>query len=56
VLSFFYVLKNEKKRKQKIKREEYGKTRRSGNIEEKIFLIFDIFLKQSKNKKKTHGY
>jgi len=39
-----------------MKREEYGETRRSGNIEEKISMIFDIFLKQSKNRKKTHGY
>jgi len=27
---FFNVLKNEKKRKQRMKREEYGETRRSG--------------------------
>jgi len=34
-----------KRKQQKMKREEYGETRRSGNIEEKIFMIFDIFLK-----------
>ena len=45
-----------RKQNKKIEREEFGETRRSGNIEEKIILIFDIFLKQSKNKKKTHGY
>ena len=39
-----------------MKREEYGETRRSGNIKDKIFVIFDIFLKQSKKEKKTHGY
>ena len=36
--------------------EEYGETRRSKNIEEMIFVIFDIFLKQNKKRKKTHGY
>ena len=26
------------------------------NIEEIVFMIFEIFLKQSKKEKKTHGY
>ena len=39
-----------------MKREEYGKTRRSGNIEDKIFVVLEIYLKQSKKRKKTHDY
>ena len=52
-LKFFNVLKNQKKTKQKVEKKEYSKTRRSRNIEEKIFVIFEIYLKQSKNEKKN---
>jgi len=27
-----------------------------GNIEKMVFVIFDIYLKQSKKRKKTYGY
>ena len=30
-----------------MKREGYGETQRKENIEDKIFVVFDIFLKQS---------
>ena len=35
-----------------MKREDYGETQRSGNIEKNIFVIFEIYLKQSKKKRK----
>ena len=38
-----------------MEREEYGETRRRGNIEDKIFVVFEIFLKQSKKRKKTEN-
>ena len=56
VLKFLLCFKESKEKKQKVKREEYGETRRSGNIEDKIFVVFDILLKQSKKRKKIHGY
>ena len=37
-------------------REEYSEIQRSGKHKDKIFVVFDIFLKQSKKIKKTHGY
>ena len=37
---FFYVLKNEKNRKQRIKREGYGKNKEVENIEKNVFVIF----------------
>jgi len=39
-----------------VEREEYGKNKEMGNIEEKVFVIFEIYIKQSKKEKKTHGY
>ena len=33
-----------------MKREEYGETRRSENIKDKIFMVFEIYLKQSKKR------
>jgi len=39
-----------------MKKEEYDETQRSRNIEEKIFVIFEIYLKQSIKRKKIHGY
>ena len=41
-----------KRKQQKMKREEYGETRRSGNIEDKMFVVFGIFLKKSENERK----
>jgi len=38
-----------------MKREEYGETRRSGNIKKKIFVIFDSISKTKRKRKKTHG-
>jgi len=35
-----------------VKREEYGETQRSGNIEGKIVVILFVFLKQSKKERK----
>jgi len=55
VLSVLQSLKNQKKRKQIMKREAYGGNK-DRNIEEKVFLVFDIFLQQSKKGKKTDGY
>ena len=36
-----------------MKREEYGENKEVGNIKEKVFVIFVLFLKQSKKCKKT---
>ena len=38
------------KEKSTVKHEEMG------NIKEKIFVILEIYLKQSKKRKKTYGY
>ena len=35
-----------------MKREEYGETRRSENIENNVFVVFEIYLKRSKKRKK----
>ena len=35
-----------------MKREEYGENKEVGNIEKNIFVIFGIFLKQSKKERK----
>ena len=35
-----------------MEREEYDETRRRENIEDKIFVIFGIFLKQSEKERK----
>ena len=45
-----------KRKEDKEWKEKYGETRRSGNIKDKIFVIFDIYLEQSKKGKKTYGY
>ena len=49
------MLERMKRKENKNLKEKYGETQRSGNIEDKMFVIFGIFLKQSK-KKKTHNY
>ena len=49
---FFYVSKNEKKRKQRMEREGYGENKEVENIEKNAFVIFSIFLKQSKKERK----
>jgi len=36
-----------------MKKEEYGETRRSENIEDKTSVIFEIYLKQSKKKENS---
>jgi len=41
-----YVSKNEKKRKQRMKREVYGGNK-DRNIEEKVFMIF-VFISKTK--------
>ena len=51
VLTVLLCFKESKKRKQRMKREEYGGNK-DENIEEKVFLVFDIFLKQSKTERK----
>ena len=38
-----------------MKREVYGGNKER-NIEKNVFVIFVLFLKQSKKEKKTHGY
>jgi len=38
-----------------MKREEYGENK-DKNIEEKVFVILRLFLKQSENRIKTYGY
>ena len=40
VLKFLQRFKESKEKKTKSEREEYSETRRSGNIEDKIFMIF----------------
>ena len=35
-----------------MKKEEYDENKEVGNIEKMIFVIFEIFLKQSKKKRK----
>ena len=35
-----------------MKREEYGENKEVGNNEEKVFVIFEIYLKQSKKERK----
>ena len=32
-----------------MKREDYGENKEVGNVDEKVFVIFVLFLKQSKN-------
>ena len=55
MLKFLQYFKESKGNK--IKREEYDETRRSGNIEKKIFVIFfDRISKTKYKEKKTHGY
>ena len=50
---FFNILKNEKKRKQKVEREEYAETQRSGKHEkEYICDFFIVFPKQSEKERK----
>ena len=44
-LWFFDVLKNEKKRRQRMEREGYSENKVVGNIEKNVFVIFYIFLK-----------
>ena len=36
-----------------MEREEYGEIRRSRNIEDKIFMVLKLFLKQSKKRKNS---
>ena len=38
-----------------MKREVYGGSK-DRNIEGMVFVIFDIFLKERKKERKTHGY
>jgi len=38
-----------------MKRKEYG-VNKDRNIEDMVFVIFSILLKQSKKRKKTHDY
>ena len=38
---------------QRMKREEYGENKEVGNIEKNVFVIFGIFLKQSKKEKNS---
>jgi len=45
VIKFLQHFKESKEKKQKMRREEHGETRRSGNIEEKIFMIFNSISK-----------
>ena len=52
VLKFLQYFKESKENKTKSEREEYDETQGSGNTEEKIFVILDIFLKQSKKERK----
>ena len=46
MLKFLQHLKKSKEKKTKSRKRRVGKTRRSGNIEEKIFVVFEIYLKQ----------
>jgi len=46
------MFERKKTKKQKVKRAENGETRRSGNIEDKIFVIFEIYPKKRKKDRK----
>ena len=52
VLQSFKELKEKKAKNEKRSTVEHEEV---GNIKDKIFMIFDIFLKQSKKIKKTYG-
>ena len=51
VLTVLQCLKEWKEKKKEWK-EKYGKIRRSGNIEDKMFVVFGIFLNQSEKERK----
>ena len=36
-----------------MKREEYGENKEVGNIKKNVFVVFDIFLKQSEKKENS---
>jgi len=45
VLKFLLCFKESKEKKEWMKIEEYGENKEVGNIEEKVFVIFVVFLK-----------
>ena len=45
-----------KSKKIKERKEKYGENKEGRNIEKNVFVVFEIFLKQSKKIKKTNGY
>ena len=45
-----------KRKENKEWKEKYGENKEVGNIEKNIFVVFDIFLKQSEKERKPHGY
>ena len=47
VLMVFNILKNKKKRKQRLEREGYGENKEVGNIEKNIFVIF-VYITKTK--------
>ena len=56
MLKVLQCLKESKEKKTKSEKRSTMKHEEVGNIEDKIFVVFDIFLKQSEKIKKTHGY
>ena len=56
VLKFLLCFKESKEKKTKNEKRSTVKHEEVGNIEKIVFVVFDIFLKQSKKIKKTHGY
>ena len=56
VLKVLQCFKESKKKNRKNEKRSVVKHEDVGNIEEMVFVIFGIFLKQSEKIKKTHGY
>jgi len=56
MLTILQYLRESKEKKRKNEKRSTVKYEEVGNIEEMVFMIFGIFLKQSEKIKKTHGY
>ena len=56
VLKVLQCFKESKEKKRKNEKRSTVKHEEVGNIEEMVFVVFGIFLKQSDKIKKTHGY
>ena len=52
MLTVLQCLKELKEKRTKNEKEKYGETWRSGNIEDKMFVVFEIFLNQREKERK----